>query len=379
MTKRENTLAIFTLVEHKTKNDLFYGYGPYVREMNLWVSNFDKVIVVAPFSKFNNVNPIDLAYTHSNMSLVCMPSFNVKSILSIVQLVFSLPLILIKMVSVMRKSHHLHFRCPSNIAAIAAMLQVFFPNKTKTVKYAGNWDPKSKQPLGYRFQKWLLSNTFLTKTIKILVYGEWNNQSKYVVPFYTATFSESEVTPFIKRDYSSKLKFVFLGALVEGKRPLLAIKIIEALIKKGLSSEFHMFGDGRLLNELRNYVKEKGLENFIILYGNKNMEIVKKHLQDAHFTILPSKSEGWPKALAEGMFFGAIPISTDVSCVSFMLDDGNRGIMIEPNLDKAADVIYNVAQKEDSYLISMARKAQEWSHQFTLERLEQDIKEIIKE
>jgi hypothetical protein len=31
------------------------------------------------------------------------------------------------------------------------------------------------------------------------------------------------------------------------------------------------------------------------------------------------------KAIAEGMFWGCIPVGTAVSCVPFMLDEGKRG------------------------------------------------------
>ena len=52
--------------------------------------------------------------------------------------------------------------------------------------------------------------------------------------------------------------------------------------------------------------------------------------------ILPSKSEGWPKAIAEGMFFGCIPIATPVSCVPWMLADGSRGILVsEKKFDRS--------------------------------------------
>src|SRR5690606_34200508 len=49
---------------------------------------------------------------------------------------------------------------------------------------------------------------------------------------------------------------------------------------------------------------------------------------DSHFLILASKSEGWPKAVAEAMFFGCILIVTPVSCVPWMLNYGSRGILI---------------------------------------------------
>lgn len=377
MAEKKKTLAIFTLVKHKQKNGQFYGYGPYVREMNIWTANFDNILIVAPLSNLNSIDAIDVAYNHSNISVISVPSFHVKSIGSSLSLLLKLPGIFIKTFDVMRKADHLHFRCPSNIAALASIVQICFPNKIKTVKYAGNWDPKSEQPFGYRFQKWIFSNTFFTKNTTILAYGEWKNQSKYVLPFYTATFSQLDKVAFKKRQYSQKLKFVFLGSLVDGKRPLLVIKIIEVLINKGIASELHMFGDGILKSRLQNYIENNTLNNTVVIHGNKNMDVIKEHLKDAHFTILPSKSEGWPKALAEGMFFGTIPISTDVSCISWMLDHGHRGIVIEPNLNKAVGLIAEELAKGDLYLNTMAQNAQEWSQAFTTERFEKDIKALI--
>ena len=68
--------------------------------------------------------------------------------------------------------------------------------------------------------------------MQVLVYGDWKNQTKNIKPFFTATYNKSEIEKPLKRDYSGDLKFVFIGSLVEGKRPLLAIQIIEALHKK---------------------------------------------------------------------------------------------------------------------------------------------------
>ena len=69
------------------------------------------------------------------------------------------------------------------------------------------------------------------------------------------------------------------------------------------------------------------------------MKVIKEVLKKSDFLILPSKSEGWPKAIAEAMFFGTIPIATKISCVPYMLGYGKRGILIEPDVDKATKSI----------------------------------------
>ena len=75
---------------------------------------------------------------------------------------------------------------------LGCFIQILFPNKPKTAKYAGNWDPKSSQPTSYRIQKWILNNTILTKNMQALVYGEWEGNSKNIKPFFTATYQEKE-------------------------------------------------------------------------------------------------------------------------------------------------------------------------------------------
>ena len=369
-------LAIFTLVEHIEDQGKYFGYAPYVREMDLWNSHFDEVIVVAPLSKTKSFDAITIPYKHSKVKLVSVPVFNIKSITSILKLLVVIPSLCFKMVKVMRQADHLHFRSPSNIAAIAGVLQVFFPNKKKSMRYTGNWDPKAKQPIGYRFQKWLFSNTILTQNIRGLVYGNWQHTSKNINSFFAATFHENEKESFKERDYNSTLRFIFSGGLVSGKRPLFAIQVLEKLNLKGLKCHLDVFGNGLLKDEIELYCTKNSLNALITFHGNKEKSELKLALQNSHFVLLPSKSEGWPKALAEGMFFGCIPISTKISCVPWMLDKGKRGILIEAELDAAVNTIYNTITRKD--LNAMSKAAQVWSEDYTVEQQVLEISKILE-
>ncbi len=110
-----------------------------------------------------------------------------------------IPIIIITIFKSCKKADHIHLRCPGNIGLLGCFVQIFFPKKIKTAKYAGNWDPQSKQPVSYKIQKFLLKNTILTKNMQTLVYGKWKNQSKNIKPFFTASFSDSEIEPLIKK------------------------------------------------------------------------------------------------------------------------------------------------------------------------------------
>jgi len=367
---------IISHVLHKSNAHQWYAYAPYVREMNLWLKHVDEVEILAPLTEAS-ISEIDIAYSHDNITLTQIPAIAFVNISRGIKSLLVLPYILFKLWKACKRADHIHLRCPGNIGLLGCLVQFFFPKKVKTAKYAGNWDPNANQPKSYRIQKNILSNIKWTKKMTALVYGDWPNQTKNIKSFFTATYKDQDRVIPVTRDYTKGLEFVFVGSLVAGKRPLLAIQIVEQLLRRGVKCNLQLFGDGVLKQEAQQYVKDKQLGSDIVLHGNKTNETVKAALQSAHFTILASKSEGWPKALAEAMFFGVIPIATAISCVSNMLDYGNRGILIAPNVDDAVSKIV-LALKSNDALETMSKLASNWSQQYTLDVFESEIEKLIK-
>lgn len=367
---------IISHAAHKVIGNQIYSYAPYVREMNLWLKYVDEVEIIAPKIE-GEINAIDLKYVHSNLKLNSASAIQFTTLKYAVTSFFKLPIILFALFKSCYKADHIHLRCPGNMGLLGCFVQIFFPNKMKTAKYAGNWDPESKQPLSYRIQKSILSNIRLTHNMQVLVYGDWPAQSKNIKSFFTATYRNSEIETVTSRSYVSVLKFVFIGSLVIGKRPKLAIQIIEKLHKEGRSVSLELFGDGNLRPELEHYIQENNLNAIVALKGNQTKDVVKQALKTAHFSILPSKSEGWPKAIAEAMFFGVIPIVTKISCVPYMLGYGKRGILIEPKLDNAVKEIEEVIDNIKS-LKMMSHEALQWSQDYTLDKFEHEIAKLIK-
>lgn len=375
MKNRKVKFLVVTYAPTIKKGDQIYSYPPYVNEMEMWFEKVDEVRIISPFyypekvflKPFKNSEGIK----RYHVPFVSFSSLK-RTILSLIYY----PYIILQLFRAMFWANHIHFRCPGSIPLVASIVQICFPLTHKTVKYAGNWDPKSKQPLSYRIQKAILRNPYLSKNIKVLVYGEWPNQTKNVVPFMSATYTNAERIAFEKKNYKNVLNFVFIGSLVIGKRPMYTIEIIEALIKKGVNCELHMYGDGNLKAELQDYVHAKNLNDKVYIYGNQSKAVIKDAVKNAHFTILPSKSEGWPKAIAEGMFYGAIPISTRISCLEWILGEGQRGILIGTDLETAVEEIFKTLTEGD--LHNMSKKALDWAQQYTLDRLNLEMKKALE-
>lgn len=419
-------LAIFTHVIHREQEGSYSAYSPYIREMNLWLKYVQEVEVVAPAPQPPKwESSAKESYQHSHINFTKVPSFDLLDFTSSVKAVFRIPFIILKIARAMNRADHIHLRCPGNIGLLGCLVQIFFPHKPKTAKYAGNWDPKSKQPWSYKLQKWILSNTFLTRNMKVLVYGQWPNQTKNILPFFTASFKETEKEEVVKT-FTQPYKFLFVGNLVKGKQPLFALKLVESLNKQSIPAELLIYGDGPLKNDL---AKEAENKDYIHLPGNQPLEVIKQAYKDAHFLVLASKSEGWPKAVAEAMFFGCIPIATGVSFVPQMLNYGSRGILIsdimkreevradrghppafgvragrslpEPvgagedsqhvlkkdvparggvdSLDTLNDTVDRIMEllENPEEMRRMSMEAQEWSQEYTLEKFEAEIKKLL--
>lgn len=368
---------IISHVAHHKKEGQYYAYAPYVQEMNLWVKCVDKVQIVAPVT-LSLDSSINLVYKHDRISITKVPPFSWIGFKERFSAVFKLPKILWTIFTAMKQADHIHLRCPGNMGLLGCLVQMLFPNTPKTAKYAGNWDPKARQPWSYKLQKWLLSNTYLTRNMQVLVYGDWLGQSRNIKSFFTASYFEHEKVPVNTRDYTRRIHFCFVGSLVKGKQPLKALELVNKIKQSGVDANLHIYGEGPERKAIENQIQERELEESVILYGNQPKEKVKQALQHAHFIILPSQSEGWPKAAAEAMFWGCIPVVTPISCVPWMLNYGERGILMDAeHTDKMAERLLDLLASPEQ-LEGMADKVAAWSRLYTLDKFEEELKKVLE-
>lgn len=356
------------------KEDGFYAYGPYIKEMNIWAAYSDTISFVCPVVK----DPKDMLLARVNFPISKIyrtKDFNLLSVRGIFRGVFFAPYNLLVLFVAMVGAGHIHLRCPGNLSLMGCLVQIFFPLKKKTAKYAGNWDMNAKQPLSYRLQKQILSNTWLTRNMQVMVYGEWEKTTVNIKPFFTASYFEKDKIQTI-RSLQGVIRFVFVGTLSNNKNPLEALLIVHDLMRRGLSVSLDFYGEGQDRRRIEKYIEENNIKN-VTLHGNSSEDKVKLAYQDSHFLLLPSDSEGWPKVVAEAMFWGCIPAVSPVSCVPYMLGEGSRGILLSRNIAKDAELIEQAIRSSEDYF-KMSNQAMQWSRMFTMEEFENQIKSLLK-
>ncbi|MEL1240168.1 glycosyltransferase [Flavobacterium flavipallidum] len=370
-------LIVFSSAPIVKINDRLFMYSPYEKEMEIWAKHSDEIQFCCPV--WNEDRGLLLSQIQfSTLENIILSEFNVKNFKSAFYSVKVILKNIIIIFKAMQQADHIHLRCPGNIGLLACVVQILFPSKTKTAKYAGNWDPKSKQPLSYCLQKWILSNTFLTKKMKVLVYGKWPNSSPNILPFFTASYSENEEKTAIKSvKPNGEIRMLFVGTLVGGKNPLYAVQLLEQLRHNNLNIHLDIFGEGPQRSLLQDYIEMQKLSDCVFLHGNQNQQVLKKAYRESHFVVLASKSEGWPKAIAEGMFWGCVPLATAVSCVSYMLDYGNRGVLLQMDLKHDSDVVYELIRQAVIFE-EKSKAAMEWSRKYTIEYFGTEIKKLLR-
>ncbi len=369
------TFLVISHAPHFQKDEKLFSYGPLVKEMVLWEKYTDQMWVFAP-EVLPHEDSINLPYQSGNTRLISTPLLDFTSGPKRLKSLLWLPWIIFSLYYYMWKADHIHLRCPGNLALIGCFLQIVFPWKKKTVKYAGNWDPASPQPLTYKIQRWVINNTWLSRNMTVMVYGNWPHSSKNIKPFFTASYLEKEFVPFQKPESGQGINLVFVGSLVPAKNPLTAIQVLEQLVQNDQVANLVYCGEGSERPKIESFAINRGLHEMVCLAGNVNSEKVKQILIQSHFLIFLSESEGWPKVVAEAMTWGCIPLTSSVSCVPEMLGYGARGILIDNDPVRIAQEILKLVQ-DPGRLANMQFQAQQWAKQFTLEKFGESLCELV--
>ena len=110
------------------------------------------------------------------------------------------------------------------------------------------------------------------------------------------------------------------------------INAFERLKKEGyIGSEYkwYIIGDGLDFHVLHDMVKEKNLQENVILLGSKNNPYCIE--KEAHIFLLPSRYEGKPMAVTEAQMLGLVPVVCEYSSAKEQISNGIDGIIVKNN------------------------------------------------
>lgn len=131
-----------------------------------------------------------------------------------------------------------------------------------------------------------------------------------------------------------------VGRLVYLKGYDLAIESAEILKEKGINFIWHFVGNGPLYQELQDKICQKGLDNNIILEGEKLNPY--PYIAAADIYVQTSRHEGFGITIGEAKILGKPIVSTNFPVVNDQLINGSNGIIVDMTPEEISKGIMNV-------------------------------------
>jgi glycosyltransferase involved in cell wall biosynthesis len=292
------------------------GWSATVRELSALAVLFDDLVHVAPTVEGADAGMC--AYSARNVTVVGVKPSGGEGLAAkagILMAWFDYARVILRE---MRKADAVHVRCPCNIGLLAVLLLCFVREpRRRWIKYAGNWRPEGREAWSYRVQRWLLRRSWHGGVVT--VNGQWAGDPPHVREFFNPSFSEAELEDARawgrKKTLNGVVRCVFVGRVEEAKGAGRAVEIVRRLREQGVGAELDIVGDG----PLRVKPSSRG-EAWVRFHGWLPRQELGRVWREAHVTLLPSETEGWPKVLSEGMAWGAVPVASNVGCIPQYLE-----------------------------------------------------------
>jgi glycosyltransferase involved in cell wall biosynthesis len=128
-----------------------------------------------------------------------------------------------------------------------------------------------------------------------------------------------------------------VGRFVEKKGFDQLIEACAQLKRKGLRFGCTIVGErGNAFESIRDLIRARGLADTVRLHGPVAQDALREIYRAAHVFALPCQvmedgdRDGFPNVLAEAMAMGVPVVSTSISGIPEMIDDGVHGLLVEP-------------------------------------------------
>ncbi len=351
-------------------------YEPVYREMIALSVRFDNIIWLA--SDAGDRRYALVKNTSRNIRVIVMPSVYHKK-RNWLYGIINYPAFIAYILTFIKRAGYVHARGPSHPALITIMLSLFDVKRKYWYKYAGNWSGK-RRPFTYKLQKMLLAKT--KDNCRITVNGKWENMGRNVLSFENPCFTEEELrqalTETKDKDFDSNLVMLFVGNLYTDKGVLNLTEALKGNEWRAKISECYIIGDGPLYSEVLAHTQNiNGIK--VTVTGKLNRESLNEYYKKAHFLILPSQSEGFPKVIAEAASYGCIPIVPDISAIPQYIQTGINGYLLSDNTPetiKAAvlDLITQYNLKELSR--NVGKMCSTFTYEYYTERVRSEIYQL---
>lgn len=202
------------------------------------------------------------------------------------------------------------------------------------------------------------SRKFLRKPDTVITISEYNKnylREKFSLetPIYTVPVSIN-TEKFSPQGLEEKNKIVSVARLVEKKGLEYGIEAFAEVKDEFPQLEYDIIGKGELMSELKEEAEKLEVIEDVNFRGHVSDEELVKSMEEAKIFLLPcivaenGDRDGIPTVLKESMSLKTPCISTGVSGIPELIEDGEDGFVCEPkNIKEIASKIQKLIKSED--------------------------------
>lgn len=367
--KSKDLLIISHTQHYQDNNGEVYGWTPTIREIDFLAIQFKSVVHLAVLQK-GEPPKSTTKYISKNVSFRAIPPYGGSGLINKLRILKSSLNSLVLIRQLLQNSDYFHFRAPTSIGLFVIPFLVM-SKKKGWFKYAGNWN-QPDAPISYRIQKQFLINQSKAVTIN----GKWKNQNAHVHSFENPCVNSMEIE--LSRNQITKNKTTpFIGCFVGRLDDLKGVdKIVDLLLYPDIDKKikkFHFVGDSKIKEGYIQKLKQCKID--IVFHGFLNRNDTFLVYEKSDFLFLPSKSEGFPKVIAEAASKGCIPIVSNVGSIGQYINSSN-GFLWEKEHDTFLEFFRRLDLSDEQIKIRR-ENIYELAEKFTFERYIMKLEQTV--
>ncbi len=297
--------------------------------------NIDVIIIT-----FNNKNDYDFLCHNVNIKIISAkitPSILHKSIVDISELhsfinafnpdIIHSHLFESEFISRWNTSQNITYftHCHDNMIQFKNLsVKTFFSKKLFTAFY-------EKQIMINRYKK--IKNIFIAISTDTLKYFKHTlpktlNNNCFLL-HNSIQFDRFESNKIRCINKNKPLRLISTGSFVPKKNQMFLVNVVSSLVKKGISVQLTLLGDGKDFEKIKTHVSEHALSEFICMPGNVNN--VEDYLSNSDIYVHSATYEPFGLALLEAMASGLPVVCLDGLGNRDILINGENGYIISNN------------------------------------------------
>ena len=204
-------------------------------------------------------------------------------------------------------------------------------------------------------KKKLIEAVYRKCSILIALSNEWKSNLANIVSEdkirIIENYSIINENAFIERiNRKSNNQVLFLGEVGKRKGCYDLPGVVKHVVKKIPNIKFIIGGSGDI-EEIKQLLKEKDLEEHVIFTGWVKGKKKDKLLRENDVFFLPSYNEGMPMAILDAMGYGMPIISTNVGGIPKIVENNVNGYICEPgDIESFAHNIIDILSNEETLI-----------------------------